>query len=80
MEGYNPYTPKPKRTITQPEIGEFKGNKTLSIPAGEKGEAFTFGYQKAKAILIHLKAIEQFVNDSEREYKPQTDSKYARRE
>jgi hypothetical protein len=81
MEGYKPYTPKPKRTISQPEIGEFKGNKTLSIPVGKEGEAFTFGYQKAKAILVHLKAIEMFVTEGEKEFasKP-TPSPYARRE
>lgn len=75
---YEQYKPKAKRTISKPEIGEFKGNKTLSIPVGKEGEAFTFGYHKARAILTHIKSIEEFVEESSKEYKPE--SKYARRE
>jgi hypothetical protein len=63
MEGYKPYIPKPKRQISQVEIGEFKGFKTLSLPVGRDGEAFTFGMNKAKAILTYIREIEKFVND-----------------
>jgi hypothetical protein len=57
-----------KRFITEPEMGEFKGNGTLSIPVGKEGEAFTFGYMKAKAILKYVKDIEQFVAESDRKF------------
>ena len=66
MEGYQPYVPKKKRQISQVEIGEFKGFKTISIPVGKDGEAFTFGYTKAKAILTYIRDIEKFVNEGER--------------
>jgi hypothetical protein len=63
---YVPYTPKPKKVISGVELGEFKGFRTISIPVGKEMEAFTFGYQKAKAILTYIKNIEQFVNEGER--------------
>jgi len=67
MEGfdkpYKPYSPKPKRQISQVEIGEYKGFKTISIPFGKDNEAFTFGTAKAKAILTHIREIEKFVNE-----------------
>jgi hypothetical protein len=57
-----------KRCITQPEMGEFKGNMTISIPVGKDGEAFTFGYQKGKAIQKYFTEIDQFVKESEKKY------------
>ena len=60
-EGY-----RPKRTVTQPTIGEFKGNKTLSIPVGPENEAFSFGLTKAKAIVKYFAEIRQFVDEQEK--------------
>ena len=57
-----------KRTISKPEIGEFKGNGTIAIPYGREGEAWTFGYMKAKAILTWYEDIKSFVAESEKKY------------
>lgn len=62
------YEAKPKRIITGPQVGDFKGNKTISIPFGKENEAFTFGVVKAKAILKYMADIQKFVEDSDREY------------
>lgn len=59
---------KQKRIISGVEIGEFKGNKTISIPFGKENEAFTFGVVKAKAICKNIDAIMKFVEDSDKEY------------
>lgn len=48
------------RKCEGPEIGEYKGHPTLTIPyAGDR--AFTFGVAKAAAIIRHLDALEAFV-------------------
>jgi hypothetical protein len=57
-----------KRIINQPEVGDFKGNKTLSIPFGKENEAFSFGVVKAKAIIKYFAEITQFVAESDKEY------------
>jgi hypothetical protein len=57
-----------KRIINQPEVGDFKGNKTLSIPFGKDNEAFSFGVVKAKAIMKYYAEIVQFVAESDKEY------------
>ena len=62
------YGAKPKRVISQPEVGDYKGNKTLSIPFGKDGEAFSFGVVKAKAIIKYYTEIVQFVAESDKEY------------
>lgn len=59
---------KTKRIINQPEVGDFKGNKTISIPFGKENEAFTFGVVKAKAIMKYYAEIVQFVAESDKEY------------
>ena len=51
---------KPKG-IFEPTEGEYKGYPTLSLPVGPDGDPFTFGIAKARAILMHLSAIEEFV-------------------
>lgn len=50
---------KDKLTISAPVEGEYKNNPTLSIPTAS-GRPFTFGIEKAGAILTHLDAIQAF--------------------
>lgn len=57
-----------KRIISGVEIGDFKGNKTISIPFGKENEAFTFGVVKAKAICKYMNEIMKFVEESDKEY------------
>jgi hypothetical protein len=57
-----------KKYVTQPTISEYKGFKTLSIPVGKDGEAFSFGALKAKAIVKYFAEIAQFVKESDAEY------------
>lgn len=59
---------KAKRLISQPEVSDYKGFKTLSIPVGKDGEAFSFGALKAKAIIKYYTEIVQFVAESDKEY------------
>lgn len=47
------------------EVGEYKGNKTISINNNEK-RVVSFGLTKAKAILASLDAIKQFVEDNDK--------------
>lgn len=68
MEGQTTFRKTSKRCITQPEMGEFRGNSTISIPVGKEGEAFTFGYMKAKAIQKYFAEIEQFIRESEKKF------------
>jgi hypothetical protein len=75
FETKKPYTPnafKKVKQITEPEIGEFKGNGTISLPVGPEGNAFTFGVMKAKAILKYIKDIEGFVESADRAYRERT--------
>ena len=48
------------------EIGEFKGNKTISIKLGDK-RIIGFGLKKATAIVECMAAIKQFVEDNKGE-------------
>ncbi len=59
---------KQKRIISQPEVGEFKGNRTISIPFGPDNEAFSFGGSKARAIVKYFAEIRQFVDENEKAY------------
>jgi len=55
---------KERRTCTAPEVGEYKGFATLTIPYnGDR--AFSFGLSKAKAVIAHIEAIRAFVADNE---------------
>ena len=48
-------------------ISEYKGNKIISLPvAGSTKYPFTFGLNKAKAILEYLDDIKKFVEDNEK--------------
>jgi hypothetical protein len=47
------------RKITEPTEGDYKGNPTLAIPLAS-GKPFTFGVEKAHAILRHTDAIQEF--------------------
>ncbi len=44
------------------EVGEYKGNKVLTIFKGEK-RVFGFGLKKAQAILACIEAIKQFTQE-----------------
>lgn len=46
------------------EVGEYKGNKTISISNGDK-RVVSFGLTKAKAILASYEAIKSFVEANE---------------
>jgi hypothetical protein len=54
---------------TQPHIGEFKGKPVLRIPVVENPEPdtawhwFTFGKNKAKAIVKYYEAIKKFAEE-----------------
>jgi len=53
------------------EIGEFKGNKTISLlsESDDKSKGFypfTFGVNKAKLIVENFDDIKKFVEDNER--------------
>jgi hypothetical protein len=50
--------------INKPERSEYKGNPILSIPQ-EGGYPFSFGIKKAKAIIVHLQAIKDFIAEDE---------------
>ena len=50
--------PKP---ISEPELGQYKANKTLSLPNGKEGYPFSFGLTKAKTILDNIEVIKAFV-------------------
>lgn len=46
------------------EIGEFKGNPTISLKENENSEtSFTFGLRKARLIIDNFTAIQEFVED-----------------
>ena len=47
-------------------IGEYKGNAIISLPvSGSTKYPFTFGLNKAKAILEYLDDIKKFVEDND---------------
>ncbi|MBK8946719.1 MAG: hypothetical protein IPM32_15805 [Ignavibacteriae bacterium] len=48
-------------------VGEYKGNAIISLPvAGSTKYPFTFGLNKAKAILEYLDDIKKFVEDNDK--------------
>jgi hypothetical protein len=48
-------------------ISEYKGNAIISLPvAGSTKYPFTFGLNKAKAILEYLDDIKKFVEDNDK--------------
>ncbi|MFZ1288879.1 MAG: hypothetical protein WAR79_02220 [Melioribacteraceae bacterium] len=48
-------------------VGEYKGNAIISLPvAGSTKYPFTFGLNKAKAILEFLDDIKKFVEDNDK--------------
>ena len=47
-------------------IGEYKGNAIISLPvSGSTKYPFTFGLNKAKAILEYLDDIKKFVDEND---------------
>lgn len=55
----------------QATVGEYKGNAIISLPvAGSTKYPFTFGLNKAKAILEYYEDIKKFVEDND---KPEED-------
>jgi hypothetical protein len=53
-----------RRYISVPERWG-KDEELIAIPVGQKGHATVFGVSKCRAILKHIKDIEQFVADME---------------
>ncbi len=48
-------------------IGEYKGNAIISLPvSGSTKYPFTFGVNKAKAILEYLDDIKKFVEENDK--------------
>lgn len=53
-------------------VGEYKGNAIISLPvAGSTKYPFTFGLNKAKAILEFLDDIKKFVEDNDKKEEPE---------
>lgn len=49
------------------EIGEFKGNPTISLKKNADDKyPFSFGIEKAKLIIEHIEEIKQFVEDKKK--------------
>lgn len=54
-------------------VGEYKGNAIISLPvSGSTKYPFTFGLNKARAILEYIDDIKKFVDDNP---KPEKDEK-----
>lgn len=54
-------------------VGEYKGNAIISLPvSGSTKYPFTFGLNKAKAVLEFLDDIKKFVEDNDK--KPEEES------
>lgn len=48
-------------------IGEYKGNAIISLPvSGSTKYPFTFGLNKAKAVLEYFEDIKKFVEDNDK--------------
>lgn len=48
-------------------VGEYKGNAIISLPvSGSTKYPFTFGLNKARAVLEYLDDIKKFVEDNEK--------------
>jgi len=55
-------------------VGEYKGNAIISLPvAGSTKYPFTFGLNKAKAILEYLEDIKKFVDDNDKPEEEESD-------
>ncbi len=56
--------------ISKPEIGEYKGCPTISIPLldgnNTEGQPFSFGLRKAKAVVAYIKDIKKFYEEGMR--------------
>ena len=59
MKGDRSMVKEERKKIVAPEVGEFKGAPTLSIPLAG-GTPFTFGSNKACAIVRNYEAIKLF--------------------
>jgi len=58
--------PPPPEEKIEATIGEFKGNAIIQLPvSGSTRYPFTFGFNKAKAILEYLDDIKKFVDQEE---------------
>lgn len=58
--------PPPKEEKMEATIGEFKGNAIIQLPvSGSTRFPFTFGFNKAKAVLEYLDDIKKFVEQEE---------------
>ena len=53
------------------EVGEFKGNKTISISTSDDKRVVSFGLSKAKAILASVDAIREFVAKNDKSVQPE---------
>lgn len=58
---------KERRTISEPERGEYKNHSVISLPLidgdNKEGIPFTFGMRKAEAIVKYIDEIREFVDD-----------------
>ena len=53
-------------------VSEYKGNAIISLPvAGSTKYPFTFGLNKAKAIMEYIDDIKKFVADNESKEEPE---------
>jgi len=49
-------------------VGEYKGNAIISLPvSGSTKYPFTFGLNKAKAVLEYFEDIKKFVEDNDKQ-------------
>ena len=59
------YRKREDEFISAPVRSVWKGNTFIKIPVGREGKAWGFGLAKAKAILEHIKFIEDYVRETE---------------
>lgn len=53
-------------------VSEYKGNAIISLPvAGSTKYPFTFGLNKARAIMQYIDDIKKFIADNESEEEPE---------
>ncbi len=53
-------------------VSEYKGNAIISLPvAGSTKYPFTFGLNKAKAIMQYIDDIKKFIDDNESKEEPE---------
>ena len=59
----------------QATIGEYKGNAIISLPvSGSNKYPFTFGLNKAKAVLEFLDDIKKFVEENDKKVEEEKES------